>query len=79
MKATVEMICGKYSVVGLEKPNFNIKKGAYPEDKPIYELTYLYGLGSKTYKTLANAIRAIEKHGLEYIPLDSIITVCGYN
>ncbi|MBQ2741946.1 MAG: hypothetical protein IJF32_04010 [Oscillospiraceae bacterium] len=79
MKATVEMICGRYSVVGLEKPSFKLSNSVNTEDKPVYELTYLYGLGSRTYKTLANAIRAIEKHGLEYIPLDSILTVCGYN
>lgn len=77
MKATVEMISGRYSVVGLEKPNFKVVNA--PADKPVYELTYLYSLGSKTYKTLANAIRAIEKNGFEYVPAESIFTVCGYD
>ena len=79
MKATVEMISGKYSVVGLNKPNFKLPKSVNTEDKPVYELTYLYSIGSKTYKTLTNAIRAIERNGMEYIPFDSIVTVCGYD
>ena len=77
MKATVEMIGNRYSIVGLEKPNFKVVNA--PADKAVYELKFLYTFGSKTYKTLANAIRAIEKNGFEYVPAESIFTVCAYD
>ena len=75
MKATVEMIGN--SIVGLEKPNFKVVNA--PADKAVYELKFLYTFGNKTYKTLANAIRAIEKNGFEYISAESIFTICPYD
>ena len=74
MKATVKTICGRYEVIGLREAEreLSINNG-----KPTYEMTYLYSLGSKTYKTEKNAIKAIKKNGFEFISEDEINTVCG--
>ena len=79
MKATVEMISGRYDIVGLQKPSVSPIDEMFTEGKPVYEMTYLHSFAGKTYKTLANAIKAIEKRGLEYVPAESIITVCGWD
>lgn len=79
MKATVEMICGRYEVVGLRKPNVNPINDVLTMDKRVYELVYLHSFGGKTYKTLENAVKALTKKGFEYIPENEIITVCGWD
>lgn len=79
MKATVEMICGRYEVVGLRKPSVSPIAPELTDGKTVYEMTYLHSFCGKTYKTLENAIKALLKKGLEYIPNDSIITVCGWD
>lgn len=79
MKATVQMIGGRYDVVGLTTPSGNYINEAFTNGKPVYEMVYLHSIGSKTYKTLENAIRALTKKGLEYVPDNEIITVCGWD
>lgn len=79
MKATVEKISGRYEVVGLAKPAFNPVDETFTNGKPVYELRYLHSFGGKTYKTLENAVKALIKKGLEYIPENEIITVCGWD
>lgn len=79
MKATVEMICGRYEVVGLTKPSISPIDETLTNGKPVYEMTYLYSFGSKTYKTLENAVRALTKKGFEYVPANEIVTVCGWD
>lgn len=79
MKATVEKICGRYEVVGLTKPAVNPIDETFTNGKPVYELFYLHSFGGKTYKTLENAVKALTKKGLEYIPANTIITVCGWD
>ena len=79
MKATVEMICGKYEVVGLRKPSVMPTNEMLTKGKPVYELVYLHTFKGKTYKTLENAIKALIKKGIEYIPENEILTVCGWD
>lgn len=79
MKATVEMIGGRYDVVGLTTPSVMPINEDLTNGKPVYELFYLHSFGGKTYKTLENAIRALTKKGLEYVPANEIITVCGWD
>lgn len=59
---------GKYEIVGAEHIENNV-----------YEMRYVYAFGGKFYKTLNNAIRAINNKGYEYIPNDEITLVCGWN
>ena len=78
MKATVEMIGGRYEVIGLTKPAVSPIDETLA-NKPVYELFYLHSFGGKTYKTLENAVKALIKKGLEYVPANTIITVCGWD
>lgn len=77
MKATVEMIGGRYEVVGLRKPISNPL--AIDNGKETYELVTLHSFCGKSYKTLDNAIKAIQKRNMEYIPIDTINTFCGWD
>lgn len=79
MKATIEMISGRYEVVGLREPSASPIAPEFTNGKTVYEMTYLHSFGGKTYKTLENAIKALLKRGIEYVPNDSIITVCGWD
>lgn len=79
MKATVEMISGRYEVVGLAKPAVSPVDETFTNGKPVYELRYLHSFGSKTYKTLENAVKALTKKGFEYVPQNEIITFCGWD
>ena len=79
MKATVEMTSGRYEVVGLMKPNISPIDETLTNGKPVYELFYLHSFGRKTYKTVENAVKALTKKGLEYVPANEIITVCGWD
>lgn len=79
MKATVEMINNRYYITGLHTPSVEPADVIKAIGKPVYEMFYLHGLGSKSYKTLANAIRAITKANLEYIPAKSVVMVCGWD
>ena len=79
MKATVEMIGGRYDVVGLRTPSVMPIDESLTNGKPVYELVYLHSFGGKTYKTLENAVRALTKKGLEYIPANEIITFCDWD
>ena len=79
MKATVEMLSGRYDVVGLRTPSVSPICEDMTNGKPVYELVYLHSFGGKTYKTLENAIRALVKKGFEYVPANEIITVCGWD
>lgn len=79
MKATVEMIGGRYNVWGLTTPSVMPIDESLTNGKPVYELFYLHSFGDKTYKTLENAVRALTKKGFEYIPANEIITVCGWD
>lgn len=79
MKATVEMIGGRYDIVGLRTPSVSPIAPEFTNSKPVYEMTYLHSFGGKTYKTLENAIRAIKKRGMQYIPAESVVLVCGWD
>ena len=79
MKATVEMSGGRYEIWGLTTPSVNPINEMVTDGKPVYELTYLYTFARKSYKTIENAVKAIRKRGLEYVPADGIITVCGWD
>ena len=79
MKATVEMIGGRYEVCGLTPPAVNPINEDLTNGKPVYELKYLHTFANKSYKTLENAIKALTKRGFEYVPVDSVITVCGWD
>lgn len=77
MKVTVEMIGGRYEVTGLRTPAFNPL--AIDNGKETYEIFVLRSFCGKSYKTLENAIKAIQKKGYEYLPIDTINTVCGWD
>ena len=77
MKATVEMICGRYEVIGLHKPA--TCPTVFDNGKETYELATLHSFCGKSYKTLDNAIKAIQKRNMEYIPIDTINTFCGWD
>lgn len=72
MKATAEIINGKFEVIGLDfvKEEYGVK---------VYEMRYLHSFGGKTYKTLANAIKAIERKGFEYVDTFGIKLVASWN
>ena len=77
MKATVEMISGRYEVVGLH--NATTCPCIFDNDKETYELVTLHSFCGKSYKTLDNAIKAIQKKNMEYVPMDTINTFCGWD
>ena len=79
MKATVEKMNNRYYVTGLNTPSVEPADVMKASGKPVYEMFYLHSFGSKSYKTLANAIRAITKANIEYIPRENIVMVCGYD
>ena len=79
MKATVEMFGGRYHVTGLRKPSVMPIDEQFTNGKPVYEVAYLHSFGGKSYKTIENAIKALTKIGLEYVPASEIITVCGWD
>lgn len=72
IKATITKHNTLYSVVGLEE--LEEKDGLM-----MYEMRYLFSLGSKSYKTEKNAIKAIIREGFEYIPTVSKQLVCAYD
>jgi hypothetical protein len=77
MKATVDILCGRYRVVGLHEAT--TCPTIFDNDKETYELVTLHSFCRKSYKTLDNAIRAIQKNNMEYIPIDTINTFCGWD
>lgn len=79
MKATVQMIGGRYDIVGLSTPSVMPLNDDLTNGKPVYEMRYLHSFAGKTYKTIDNAIKALTKRGFEYIPNNEIITVCGWD
>lgn len=72
MKATIRQFKTSYMIVGLRE--LEEKNGMM-----MYEMKYLFSLGSKTYKTEKNAIKAILREGFEYIPTVSNQLVCAYD
>ena len=69
MKATVIKINDRYEITGLNKTAAD----------GVYEMRYLYTFSGKSYKTLANAIKAIIKNGFEYIEVNANNLVCAYD
>lgn len=69
MKATVIKINDRYEIIGLNKT----------ATAGVYEMQYLYTFGGKSYKTLANAVKAIAKKGFEYIEVEANNLVCAYD
>ena len=69
VKATVKQYGNRFEVIGLHP--ISTKDGS-----EMYEMTYLYSFGGKSYKTEKNAIAAILKKGYEYIKVhDEQMTV----
>lgn len=78
MKVTIEKLGERYFVIGLGKADTkHINTAIY--DKPVYEYQYLYTF-QKPYKTMATALRAIErKQGYEYIDPDDIVVYTSFD
>ena len=72
IKATILKHNQTFSIIGLEE--IGEKDGLV-----MYEMQYLFSLGSKYYKTEKNAIKAILRNGFEYIPTVSNQLVCAYD
>lgn len=78
MKATVEALpSGRFDIVGLRKPAINPL--AIENGKETFEITLIRTFLGKTYKTIENAIKALESKGFEYVPSETINTVIGWD